>query len=639
MKNGYLYFQKFAGKFSPVFSAKFNPLYHLGDIAIFMFVVALVSGIYLFLFYTVDPVHSYQSVEALSRQWVGGIMRSIHRYSSDLLVIFIVLHFLQMLLAGKYGRQLSWVSGVVSFLTVILIGVTGFVLVWDEKAKMLGILTAKFLAASPLFDSSLTGAFLLNDLATVGGFFRVAVFGHIFLSLFTGILLWVHLARLSSPKLLPPKPVMLYTGVAMILVCLIFPVVSDPPAQNVILPTQTTFDWYYFFGYYFMKILSPGGNWLLLFGSGALLALLPYFLRKKTLPPPVIDLDKCDGCDQCIKDCPYAAIDLLPQFGEPYQGESKAILDPSKCVGCLICVASCKEFAILSPIVGTTASAVLAQKQDLVIFKCRFSEVERPSGLDVEVIEVPCIGDVHPEEVDLLLKNRANGVAFVSCEECYYRFGREWEEKRLGRNRRPVFARRSSLQRVRVFAGVQKIEMALRQFADHLKSVDDKKSENKLSIVGQYRPRHLAAGLITLAFFVLMPFFSNPIVRFYNPENRIVIVNFHYISSATEYEQASTNSATHMKPTQPMVKHRSPVMLNLYDKDHQLFYSKEFKPRGLRQDIAIFVFDEIKTGKSQVDVELVETAFPDKKLTLDNVPVSSTDGTVIILREGKLEKM
>lgn len=639
MKNGYSLFQKFAGWFSPVFSAKYNPLYHLGDIAIFMFAVATVSGIYIFLFYNVDPQYAYQSVEGISRQWLGGPMRSLHRYSSDLLVVFVVLHFLQMLLSGQYRRLLSWVSGVASFLIVILIGVTGFILVWDEKAKMLGILTAKFLAATPLFDASITGAFLLNDLSAVGGFFRVAVFGHIFLTLFTGIILWVHLARMSNPKLFPPRPLMYYTGIAVMLVCLIFPVISDPPAQAVILPTQTTFDWFYFFGYYFMKIMSPGGNWLLMFGSGALLAVLPFFKRKKTLPPPVIDLDKCDGCDQCIKDCPYGAIDLLPQFGQPYNGESKAILDPAKCVGCAICVASCKEFAIASPSVGFAETSALPQKQDLVIYKCRFSEVENPVGLRSEVVEVPCIGGVHPHEIEEMLKNRAEGVAVVACEQCYYRFGKEWEEKRLSRHRRPIFHRRSPLQRIRLFSGGQKLEIALQQFRDELKMVNDSKNENNLTVVGQHRPRHFAAALITLAIFALVPFLSNTHVRFYAPEEKIVIFDFHYVSSATEYDQVSTNGAAHMKPTQPIVKHRSPVRLNLYDKDRRLFYSKEFKPRGLRQDIAVFVFDEIKTGKPQISVELVETAFPEKKLTLDGVPTSNTDGTVIVLREGKLVKL
>ena len=640
MKNGYSLFQKFAGWFSPVFSAKYNPLYHLGDIAIFMFAVATVSGIYIFLFYNVDPQYAYQSVEGISRQWVGGPMRSLHRYSSDLLVVFVVLHFLQMLLSGQYRRLLSWVSGVASFLIVILIGVTGFILVWDEKAKMLGILTAKFLAATPLFDASITGAFLLNDLSAVGGFFRVAVFGHIFLTLFTVIILWVHLARMSSPKLFPPRPLMFYTGIAVMLICLFFPVKSDPPAQAVILPTQTTFDWFYFFGYYFMKIMSPGGNWLLMFGSGALLAVLPFFKRKKTLPPPVIDLDKCDGCDQCIKDCPYGAIDLLPQFGQPYNGELKAILDPSRCVGCAICVASCKEFAIVSPVAGIADTTALPQKQDIVVFKCRFSEVKTPPELRVETVEMPCIGGVHPQEIDDLLKNRAGGVAVVACEQCYYRFGREWEEKRLSRNRRPVFHRRASLQRVRLFAGTRRLEHALRQFAVDLKSVDDKKSENHLKIEGAFRPRPFLAGLVTLAFFAIVPFFSNPIVRFYTPEEKILILNFHYVSSATEYEQPpSANGAAHMKPVQPIVKSRSPVALNLYDSERRLFYSREFKPRGVRSDIAIFVFDEVKTGQSRVSVELVETAFPEKKLTLTDVQTSNTDGTVIVLREGKLIKL
>ena len=121
MNKGHYLFQRFAGWFSPYFSTKNNPLYHLADISIFMLAVATISGIYIFLFYNVDPAHSYQSVEKLSNQWVGGLMRSIHRYSSDLLVVFVLMHLVHMYITGKFRRILSWITGVGSFLVVIFL--------------------------------------------------------------------------------------------------------------------------------------------------------------------------------------------------------------------------------------------------------------------------------------------------------------------------------------------------------------------------------------------------------------------------------------------------------------------------------------------------------------------------------------
>ncbi|HNG14135.1 MAG TPA: cytochrome b N-terminal domain-containing protein, partial [Saprospiraceae bacterium] len=183
LTKGHQWFQKFSTFFSRIYSTELNPMYNLGGISVLLFAIACISGIYVFIFYNINPRHAWDSVEAMSNNVFNGWMRSIHRYSSDLLVIFILIHLLHTLLTSKFKRLVSWVSGIISFLVVILIGVTGFMLVWDQKAKLTGYLTAKLFSSLPIFDPSIAGAFLLNDLDVVGGFFKVALFGHIVFSL------------------------------------------------------------------------------------------------------------------------------------------------------------------------------------------------------------------------------------------------------------------------------------------------------------------------------------------------------------------------------------------------------------------------------------------------------------------------
>ena len=66
-------------------SAPLNPLYHSGTIAVFSLAVALVTGIYLFLFYRVGTEAAHRSIEDIMAQplGIGALMRSLHRYSSD----------------------------------------------------------------------------------------------------------------------------------------------------------------------------------------------------------------------------------------------------------------------------------------------------------------------------------------------------------------------------------------------------------------------------------------------------------------------------------------------------------------------------------------------------------------------------
>ena len=89
----------------------------------------------------------------------------------------------------------------------------------------------------------------------------------------------------------------------------------------------------------------------------------------------------------------------------------------------------------------------------------------------------------------------------------------------------------------------------------------------------------------------------------------------------------------------PAVKKRSSVKLEIFAaKGGKLLYEKIFTPRGMRQDIAMFIYAEMKVKEDAVNVSLTETAFPDKKQSLENIQLEKGDGTFILLEEGKLVK-
>ena len=71
---------------------RFNPLYHTGTITIFLLVVILLTGIYLTMFYPFGFTFSYQAVTSIESNFIGRIMRAMHRYASDAAVIFGLLH-------------------------------------------------------------------------------------------------------------------------------------------------------------------------------------------------------------------------------------------------------------------------------------------------------------------------------------------------------------------------------------------------------------------------------------------------------------------------------------------------------------------------------------------------------------------
>lgn len=569
---GHQLFQKFSTVFGKIYSTKLNPLYNLGSISVLLFIVACISGIYIFIFYNINPRYAWDSVEAMSNNLFNGWMRTIHRYSSDLLVIFILLHLLHTLFTSKFKRLVSWISGIISFLVVIIIGVTGFILVWDQKAKLAGYLTAKLFTSLPIFDPSIAGAFLLNDLSTVGGFFKVALFGHIVFSLITVIVIWVHVLNISKPKIVPPKKLMIYVLIALGMISIIFPVQSDPPAQSSNLPIQTTFDWYYYFGYYLMKLFSVNQNWIILIGSGIFLCIIPYILKRKNNPPVYIDLDKCDACNLCSYDCPYEAIDMLTR-----NGERKAILSPDKCVGCGICIGSCDEHAISFPGFPELLLKANDNKSNVTLFSCSyFPPPELPEGLNLVHYQVPCTGSVMPKDVQQILENNSHKVAILSCEDCYYRFGKNWTIKRFLRERAPTFSRKYDASKVRLFTLTQYSKEKLLAFSQDTTQTEIRKAQ--FSIADHEKAKPVLSVLIMALFFALMIPLSRTTVRFFNPAEKTLIVTFKYISTPQEYEQ-STSAAAHMQARTPVVKKRSSVRLKIFSSVDQTLLFERFTTR------------------------------------------------------------
>ena len=96
----------FEARWEGLLGAGNNPFHQLGALCIYCFWIALVTGIYLFVFYRTSIEGSWESVEQLTReQWyVGGVMRSLHRYASDAAVLFMLGHLEHHLGNGIHRR-------------------------------------------------------------------------------------------------------------------------------------------------------------------------------------------------------------------------------------------------------------------------------------------------------------------------------------------------------------------------------------------------------------------------------------------------------------------------------------------------------------------------------------------------------
>jgi CDP-4-dehydro-6-deoxyglucose reductase, E3 len=273
---------KVEGLFNLAFGERGNPLYYLGPISYYLMWVVVASGLYLYAFFETSVTGAYDSVEALThgQRYVGGVLRSVHRYASDGVVITMLLHLVRHWTFDRYRgfRWFSWVSGVILLWLVYTAGINGYMLPWDRLAQFTVVATAEWLDWLPVFNGSLVRNFIFEENVN-DRLFSLLSFIHIGVPLAVLAVLWVHTQRVPQARTAPPLPVAATLTVALVALSLVKPALSQARIDAASAGLALDFDWFYLPVYTLLYRWTPGEVWLLVGGGTALLFLLPW------LPP------------------------------------------------------------------------------------------------------------------------------------------------------------------------------------------------------------------------------------------------------------------------------------------------------------------------------------------------------------------
>ena len=154
-------------KFVP---AHVNIFYCFGGLVLTTFLVQVASGFALTMYYRPTVLEAYSSIQSiLFKVNLGWLIRSIHRWSSGLMVLTLILPVSRVYLTGgfKKPRELTWVTGVLLSVTTVSFGVTGYSLPWDQ----IGFWASKIVTAVPeSFDEILPGLGTTLILLLRGGY-------------------------------------------------------------------------------------------------------------------------------------------------------------------------------------------------------------------------------------------------------------------------------------------------------------------------------------------------------------------------------------------------------------------------------------------------------------------------------------
>ncbi len=452
-----------------IFQPQLNPLAQLGALGFFLFWIVAVSGVYLFIFFDTGVVDAYTSVEAMThRQWfAGGVMRSFHRYASDLMVVVLVIHMLREFALDRYRgvRWFSWITGVPIIWMLYASGITGYWLVWDKLAQYVAIVSAELLDWLPIFGEPIARNFLapgsLND-----RFFTLLVFMHIAIPLILLFIMWVHILRISRPKVNPPRTLAIVILIALLAVSLWNPAVSQGPADLSKVPNGVGLDWFYLPLYPLADLWSHGAVWALLGAFTLMLCSLPWLPPFRRPKAAVVDLAHCNGCGRCVEDCPYEAVRLVGRTDErPLLQQAQ--VNSTLCASCGICVGACPsstpfrstpelitgidlpDFPLseLRRQTEITASALQGPTR-VLIFACKHGA---GSGRETGTVKLPCVGMIPPSLVDYVLsRDLADGVVIAGCAERsgYHRLGVAWTKERIAGARDPYLRARVPRERL-----------------------------------------------------------------------------------------------------------------------------------------------------------------------------------------------
>lgn len=294
---------------------RYMPLYYFGGMTLFFFLVQVMTGILLMLYYRPSAEEAFESVEfIMTTVPFGWLVRSIHSWSANLMVFFAFAHMatVYFLKAYRPPRELTWITGCLLLFLAMGFGFSGYLLPWNQLAFFATKVGTDIAGSVPFIGEWLL-RFLRGGERVTGGTlsrfygWHVAILPALTVLVLAGHLLFVQLHGMSVPPKVERegrqgRPMRFFPHFALrelfgwtlalgVLAALaaLFPwelgEKADPfaPAYKDIRP-----EWYFMFMFQSLKLV-PGGEIagieyeaipILLFGlAGLLLVLVPFLDR------------------------------------------------------------------------------------------------------------------------------------------------------------------------------------------------------------------------------------------------------------------------------------------------------------------------------------------------------------------------
>jgi cytochrome b6 len=184
--------------------------YYLGGMTLFLFLIQVATGILLLFYYRPSAEDAYESIQFLmSEVEFGWLVRSIHSWSSNLMIFTAFLHLLSVMLLKAYRkpREITWLSGVALLGLAMGFGFTGYLLPWNELAYFATRVGTQITEAVPLVGSFIGSLLRGGDDVTGATLTRFYAFHVAVLPMAATFLLGMHLFMVQKHGMSVPPDV------------------------------------------------------------------------------------------------------------------------------------------------------------------------------------------------------------------------------------------------------------------------------------------------------------------------------------------------------------------------------------------------------------------------------------------------
>jgi cytochrome b6 len=182
-------------------SMAFRVTWFLGTLSLGGFLILVVTGILLMLYYHPSVPQAYADMKDLRFVVSAGLfLRNLHRWSAHAMVLLVFAHMCKVFYRGAYRppREFNWVVGMVLLILTLLLSYTGYLLPWDQLAFWAITVGSNIMSSVPVLGARMRFLMLGGNTVNANALLRFYVLHCVILPLFAVMFIAIHFWRIRK---------------------------------------------------------------------------------------------------------------------------------------------------------------------------------------------------------------------------------------------------------------------------------------------------------------------------------------------------------------------------------------------------------------------------------------------------------